>query len=646
MTSKQKKQKKKQKQLKRQKKLNKPSFSLFRTLIVLGLWGMIIGGALVAWYATELPALIENSRFDHRAAITVKASDGSPITRYGETVGDSVTVDELPQHLIYAVMAIEDRRFYDHHGIDFIGLSRAMLTNVVKGRFVQGGSTITQQLAKNLFLSHERTIKRKIQEAILALWLERELTKDEILSAYFNRVYFGSGAYGVEAAAQTYFNKSATKLNLEESAMIAGLLKAPSRYAPNANPDRAKERAKIVLQAMNDSGYITEGKTKDSVDQMVIPTARNYSDTRSARYFSDYVTGQLSGLIGTPDTDLILETTLVPPIQREAQIILDRTLTEYGDRDVTQGAILVMDKSGAILAMVGGTSKIRSHFNRATQARRSPGSAFKPLIFLTALENGWLPADKILDAPIDDDEYSPRNFGDKYGGDMSLQDALAESKNTATVRLMKEVGVKNVIKTARKVGIDADLPRDLSLALGSAGIPMIEMVQAYATIANDGRFVTPYAVELIETGDGDLLYQNTLHSRGKQVIERPIASSMSSMLRNVIEYHDGTGKAARLNRPASGKTGTSQHSRDAWFIGYSDNIIAGVWLGNDDNSPMDRITGGSAPAIIWRDVMNVALNTKIVRNKYNRSKSSNRQAGSAAQRYDSFSDMLKGLFSD
>ncbi|MCB9989424.1 MAG: PBP1A family penicillin-binding protein [Rhodospirillales bacterium] len=625
--------KKKSKSTKSAKK-KKPSLllRLVKALFVLGLWTAIILTLVIAWYATELPSLIDKPQFERKTTIYVEARDGSPLTRYGELHGVSVSVDELPPHLIYAVIATEDRRFYQHHGIDPVGIARAMAANLIKGRVAQGGSTITQQLAKNLFLSHERTLKRKIQEALLALWLEHELTKDEILSAYLNRVYLGSGAYGVDAAARLYFNKPASKLNLYESAMLAGLLKAPTRYSPLNNPELARQRTRTVLAAMNDAGYITEAQAGTS--QMLPAPADNAGMNDQVRYFTDWVTADLNDLIGTPDRNITVTTTLDPDIQKAAEQALANTLNKNGeDRHITQGALIVMTPDGALLAMVGGNDFHASQFNRATQAQRPPGSAFKPIVYLTALEEDWAPDDKILDAPITEGEYRPENFHNEYQGEVTLEYALTHSLNTPTVRLMKQIGIGNTIQTARALGIDAKLNRDLSLALGSSGIPLLEMVTAYAVLANDGYKAAPYAITKIEDENGMLIYQRPDRSREKRVVKGTAVRDLTDMLENVIR--EGTGRRAALpGISAAGKTGTSQDFRDAWFIGYTDRFVAGVWLGNDDNSPMNGVGGGGLPAQIWQETMHAA---------YKKEESYKPAPSSPVKSSDDFSEFLRRI---
>ncbi len=575
--------------------------SLFRGLLVIGTWIFIGLVALTAWYAIELPALISTPQFEKRASITLKASDGTIIDRMGDIKGINVGVAELPPHLIYAVLATEDRRFYQHFGIDPMGILRAMGANLLAGHTVQGGSTITQQLAKNLFLKPERTLKRKIQEALLALWLENTLTKDEILSAYLNRVYLGSGAYGVDAAAHIYFNKSAPNLTLRESATLAGMLKAPSRYAPDSNPGLSAKRVKIVLGAMAEAGYITKEEAKHESLTMMTPR-RKPAEGGGIHYFTDWIASSLNDLIGVTEMDISVDTTLDPATQEEAERVLNKYLREKGEEvHASQGAVIVMARDGAVLAMVGGRDYAASQFNRAAQALRSPGSSFKPIVYLTALQMGWTKDDLLDDSPLTEGKYRPENYNLEYYGPVTMQQALTHSLNAATVRLAKQIGIDSVITTARMLGIRATLERDLSLALGSSGVPMIEMVSAYAVLANGGHSVNPYAVHRIKDSKDQLVYEHTFLHPAQPLFDERAMIQIDEMLQSVVR--EGTGRRAALPYRTAGKTGTSQDFRDSWFIGYTDCCVAGVWVGNDDNSSMKHVTGGSLPAAIWHDIM-------------------------------------------
>lgn len=585
------------------KKNLKPSFFLraSKWMLVLGLWTGILLSGVILWYAKDLPDITKSATFERRASIIIKAADGFTIARYGESKGKNIHVDELPDDLIHAILATEDRRFYDHPGIDVLGIARAMLVNISKGRFVQGGSTITQQLAKNLFLTHDRKLARKIKEALLALWLERELSKDQILSAYMNRVYLGSGTYGVDAAAHLYFGKPAQNVNLREAAILAGLLKAPSRYSPHNNAARAKERSDIVIASMKDAGYITQADMTEENLLLSLPHKKSKTG-QNARYFTDWVIDGIDDLVGKSGMDLVIETTLDSGIQKRAYQSLTTAIDNAEELQfVSQGAVISLSPDGAILGMVGGYDYGQSQFNRTTQAKRAPGSAFKPFVYLSALEKGWKPSDKILDAPITTGTYRPKNFAGKYYGTVTLETALAKSMNTATIRLAKDIGMSPILKTAKSLGITSKMERDLSLTLGSSGVSMLEMATGYAVLANGGYRVFPYAITRITNGEGRVLFKRSPPKSYQSIIRRKHVRAISSMMESVI--NEGTGRRARMPFPASGKTGTSQNSRDAWFVGYTNKIVSVVWLGNDDNSPMRRITGGGLPAEIWRDVM-------------------------------------------
>lgn len=589
----------------RTSKKNKPSFlkSALKWLFVLGLWCGIALTGVLAWYGQELPEIAKTIAFQKKNAITVKAADGSIIARYGDIQGENFGVEDMPPHLVHAVLAIEDRRFYHHFGIDPLGIARAMVVNAREKRFVQGGSTITQQLAKNLFLSRERTLKRKIQEAMLALWLEYELTKDEILGAYLNRVYFGAGTYGVDAASQVYFGKPVTDIDLEQAATLAGLLKAPSKYSPTNNPALARQRAQVVMNAMVDAGYISS-QTQDKITgDTPRPPRKPGAPKDNARYFADWVVDGLDELIGTPSEDIIVETTLNPRIQSYAQAALIGTLQSNGiEHHITQGAVVVMRPDGQVVAMLGGKDYSESQFNRSTQAKRQPGSSFKPIVYLTALENGFTPDTLVMDEPVTTGRYRPKNFGNQYYGEITVSDALTLSLNTVAVQLMRESGRQNVLDMAARLGINTPIKDDLSVALGSSEISPLELATAYATLAAGGVQAKPYAVTRIVSEKGELYFQRPQYNQRSRTVDGEYVYHLTQMMKRVIE--EGTGRGAALPVPAAGKTGTSQNSRDAWFAGFTDQLVGVVWLGNDDNTPMKRVTGGSFPARIWQSFMN------------------------------------------
>ncbi len=584
---------------------------LVKFCFVVGLWCAIALGGLIAWYAAELPGIIDDPHFERKYAVTVEAYDGSTVARYGELKGVSIDVKDLPPHLIKAVLATEDRRFYSHWGIDPIGIARAIVTNVTSDN-MHGGSTITQQLAKNLFLTPERKLKRKIQEAILAVWLETQLTKDEILSAYLNRVYLGGGAYGVEAASRIYFGKSAKELTLRESATIAGLLKAPSRYSPQSNPALSAQRTKTVLAAMKDAGYITDKDLKANsanIDAETRPVEGN-----GERFYSDWIVSDLNGLTGDLPSDMIVETTMIPEIQSAAETAIKRVLEQSGkDKKASQAAVVVMDTDGAVLALVGGRDYRTSQFNRAVDALRPPGSSFKPIVYLAALENGMRPSDMVNDEPVKYGKYKPTNFKNEYYGQVPLEFALARSLNTVAVQLAYNVGAGTVVDLAHRLGVKADLHRDLSVALGSSGVPPLEMATVYASIARGGYVVVPYGITRIKDTDGRLVYERAPFASERRIASEQSIANLIYMMEGVVQVGTGQGAALPGYRIA-GKTGTSQDFRDAWFIGFSGNLICAVWVGNDDNSPMKAVTGGALPTQIWKETMQAALRVAEQRN--------------------------------
>ena len=569
-----------------------------RFLILAFLWAGILGGGTLAYFALTLPDTSQLNSGERRPNVTVLADDDSLIGDFGDLFGQPLALDEMSRYLPQAVIATEDRRFYSHFGVDPVGIFRAMAANFRAGELVQGGSTITQQLAKNLFLSPERSLARKIRELLLALWLERRFTKDQILEIYLNRVYLGAGTYGVDAAADRYFGKSAAELTLFESALIAGLLKAPSRLSPARDPDAAAARAVQVLDNMVEAGFIT-------AEQAAAAEQRGFglasTGRPGSRYFADWVAEQIRELGGFAGRDLIVRTTLNPRLQAAAETTVAEVLARHGAKgSVGQGALVAMSIDGAVRAMVGGRDYSRSQFNRATQARRQPGSAFKPFVYLAGLEAGLRPEDRFVDAPIRIGKWQPQNYTNRYQGEMTLASALAQSVNTVAVQVAERAGIDRVIAAAHRLGIASDLPRDASLALGTSEVSLIELVSAYVPFANGGLGVLPYGITEIWDNDGKLLYRRAGSGPGR-VIAPELAGEMNEMLAGVIGR--GTGRSAALPRPAAGKTGTTQQYRDAWFIGYTAELVAGIWFGNDDNTPMNRVTGGTLPAAAWRNFM-------------------------------------------
>jgi penicillin-binding protein 1A len=572
---------------------------LFYWAFVLSIWVGIGVAGLVAWYGAKLPSATTWSIPDRPPNVKIVSADGKLVANRGMTGGEAVGLHEMSPFIPQAVMAIEDRRFYSHFGIDPLGLGRAMFENLTSGAFSQGGSTLTQQLAKNLFLKPDRTIERKVQEVLLALWLEQKHTKDQILEMYLNRVYFGSGSYGVEAASRRYFGKSAREVNLAEAALLAGLLKAPSRLSPARDPKAAEERAQLVLAAMRDEGMIGE---KDFATAMSAPATRAASYwTGSEHYVADRIMEELPGLIGEVRQDVVVETTVDVSLQKLAEASIRRLIDESGAKlSVSQGALVSIDNTGAVRAMVGGADYANSQFDRASEARRQPGSAFKPFVFLAALEQGRTPESVRNDAPIKIGKWTPDNYKGKYFGKVTLTTALAKSLNSVAAQLVMEVGPEAVIEIAHRLGIESDLTANTSIALGTSEVTPLELTAAYVPLANGGYRPEVHFVSRVTSASGEILYEHQ-PSRLKRVLDPRTVGMMNFMMRATLE--EGTARKAAFTWPAGGKTGTSQASRDAWFVGYTANLTTGVWFGNDNGKPTKNITGGSLPALAWHEFM-------------------------------------------
>jgi penicillin-binding protein 1A len=571
---------------------------------VLGLWGAIAAVGVIVWVGAHLPPIQSLEIPKRPPTIEITGLDGSMLAQRGEMAGANVSLKDLPPYLPKAFIAIEDRRFYSHYGIDPIGILRAAVANVLHRGVSQGGSTLTQQLAKNLFLTQERTLQRKLQEAELALWLERKHSKAEILELYLNRVYFGSGAYGVEAAAQRYFGKPARNVTLAEAAMLAGLVKSPSRLAPNRNPEGAEQRAQTVLAAMADARFISEAQAKASIGHPAINVKPAGAGT--INYVADWIGEVLDDLVGQIDQSIVVETTIDPKLQSVAEAaVIDELAAKSVKFNVSQGALVAMSPDGAVRAMVGGRNYAESQYNRAVTAKRQPGSAFKPFVYLTAVEAGLTPETIRQDAPLDVKGWKPENYSHEYFGAVTLTQALAMSLNTVAVRLTLEVGPKNVVRTAHRLGISSKLDANASIALGTSEVSLTELVGAYAPFANGGFGASPHVVTRIKTLDGKLLYARQA-DQPSQVIEPRNVAMMNTMMEETLI--SGTARKAEIpGWTAAGKTGTSQDFRDAWFIGYTANLVTGVWLGNDDNSPTKKATGGGLPVEVWTRFMKAAL---------------------------------------
>ncbi|RST88460.1 penicillin-binding protein [Aquibium carbonis] len=570
--------------------------------LVASIWIGIGGAVMVAYYGARLPSATTWSVPDRPPNVRIVSADGHLLANRGMTGGEAVGIHEMSPHIPQAVIAIEDRRFYSHFGVDALRLARAMTANVVEGRLVQGGSTITQQLAKNLFLNADRTIERKVQEVLLALWLERKHTKAQILEMYLNRVYFGSGAYGVEAASRRYFNKSAREVTLSEAALLAGLLKAPSRLSPARDPKAAEARSQLVLSAMADQGMIGGSEMTAAISAPATRAAAYW--TGSEHYVADRVMGELPGLIGDVRGDVVVETTIDLTLQKLGEASIRKLVSENRDTlAVTQGALVSIDNSGAVRAMIGGADYANSQFDRASEARRQPGSAFKPFVFLAALEQGRTPESIRNDAPVRIGKWAPENYNGKYYGEVTLTAALSKSLNSVAAQLAVEAGPKAVVEVANRLGIESTLTANASIALGTSEVTPLELTAAYVPFANGGYRPQIHFVSRVTSASGKVLYE---HPSGgiPRVINPQIVAMMNSMMAETIR--SGTARRADFGWPAAGKTGTTQNARDAWFVGYTANLTTGVWFGNDDAKPMKNVTGGSLPAMAWKDFMTAA----------------------------------------
>jgi penicillin-binding protein 1A len=578
----------------------------------------LLGG--VVMLALALPAFRETEDDwlkTQDLAVTFLDRYGQEVGRRGLRLDDSYKLEDFPDYMIKAALATEDRRFYDHWGIDPIGTFRALLVNAQGGGVVQGGSSITQQLAKNLFLTNERSLERKIKEAFLAVWLEFHLTKDEILKLYLDRAYMGGGAHGVVAAADYYFGKSAKDLNLAESAMLAGLFKAPTKYAPHVNLPAARARANDVLRNMVEAGFLTEGQIQTARRNPATPVNRSRETTPD--FYLDWAYDQVKQLAAAKkfgsERVLIVKTPLDTALQQHSERTLEDMLRQHGRQyKAGQGAIVVMDVDGAVRAIVGGRDYGQSQFNRAVGALRQPGSSFKPFVYAAAMTvNPKLrPNSNVVDQPICLGNWCPQNYGRKFSGSMPLTSAIARSINSIPVRMSLEIGKGNakagravIIDTAKRMGLTHPLTDSSSLPIGAAEVSVIDMAASYAVFANGGRRADPYAAWEVRNSSGEVIYRHERDVAPKQVLETRVVQDMNFMLNKVVE--EGTGKRAALEGiKTAGKTGTTNAYRDAWFVGYTGNLAAAVWYGNDDHSTMNDMTGGTLPAMTWKEVMTVA----------------------------------------
>lgn len=566
-------------------------------------WGMILGGVFFSRFLSSLPDV--NSLLAHGPSqdITLLDDQGRLIARRGLAQGAMVQVSELPKYVPDAFIAIEDRRFRDHLGVDPIGLVRAATENMAAGHVVQGGSTLTQQLAKNLFLDPGRTFERKLQEAMLAVYLESRYSKDQILTLYLNRVYFGAGATGIEAASERFFNKHASELTLPEAAMLAGSVKAPTKYNPLTDSEASETRAQTVLRAMEDSGLIDDHTRAEA--QATRPHVVRGSGHAGGGYFTDWIVSQISGYVHDINDPIVVETSFDLDAQNEAERAVAAGLDEQGEKlNASQAVLVAMTPDGAVRAMVGGRSYQQSPYNRATEALRQPGSAFKPFVYLTAFEHGHTPNDVMNDGPVNIHGWKPEDYEGKYEGEMTLTHAFAKSSNSIAAQLTAELGPRTVAKTAHRLGITSNLDINASLALGTSVVTPLELTGAYVPFANGGQGIVPFGIQRIRTRSGKVLWTRGGSPLGAVMSPANDAAMTSLMVETVTT---GTGKAARLgDRPSAGKTGTTQDFHDAWFVGFSGDLVCGVWIGNDNNQPMKHATGGGLPAHIFKNFMEAA----------------------------------------
>ena len=581
----------------RKKRESKQRLATRRIILIFLSFLVITFAGWLLYCVLTLPDIDQAVARTRQPSTTITAENGNEVKTFGSVYSEVIRLNELPSYVPDAIISTEDRRFYAHFGFDIVAFTRAMLTNIFMGRYAQGGSTITQQVAKNLFLTSQKNIKRKTQELLLAFWLEHKFSKEQILTLYLNRVYLGAGTYGIEAASQKYFQKSSRDMNLLEAAIIAGMLKAPSRYNPIASAERAKARAKVVLQNMVNNDALTERQMKYA---LTLPVGEDKSyKVQGADYFADWVYREVNDYIGERDNDIYVYTTLDQKIQENAEKILREAVLAAKNRNVSEGAVVVLNKSGEVKAMVGGIDYRKSQFNRAVTALRQPGSAFKPFVYLTALQNGWKREDRIDDVPLSIGKWKPENYDKKYYGSVTLDEALMKSLNLATVNLSESLSRKDIIRTAKKMGISTPVENTTSLALGTFEVKVIDMATAYSAIANGGYATWPHAIKEIYTRDGYQLYQREADTENR-ILDAGAVKDLTKMLEKVISQ--GTGRRAKIPGFAAGKTGTTQDYRDAWFVGFTDEYVIAVWVGNDDNSPMKGVTGGTLPAEIWRKI--------------------------------------------
>ncbi|MEE4348949.1 MAG: PBP1A family penicillin-binding protein [Pacificimonas sp.] len=570
--------------------------TLWRSVLLIGIGAVLVLVVSVAWTMTTLPSFSALMKSPNGQAVRVVARDGTVLVNQGPSYGGWLTADEIPDVMKQAMIAVEDRRYYSHFGVDPRGLARAVWVSSTDGGRLRATSTITQQLARNLFLTNERSFARKAREALIAVAMEQRFSKDQILELYLNRVYFGGGAYGIDAASRRFYGHSARELNAAEAAIIAGLVKAPSRFAPSSDPERARERAGVVALTMARDGVV------DSAAQLRGEIAAlefaPQPKQNNVRYFTDWALAEVDRLTSETVAPLIVTTTL----DAEMQLAAEASITDYAPEEA-QGALVSMTPTGEIRAMMGGRDYVDSNYNRATVAERQPGSAWKLFVYLAAVENGIGPRDFVQDEPITIDGWTPRNYGRGHRGTVTVRQAFAGSYNTVAAQLGQRVGFTNVAMMARRLGIETEISRQPAMTLGTSTVRLIDMTAAYAAVANGGRAVQPYGVTKIETADGRVLYERRT-APARVVLSPWVVTNMTHLLESVVTA--GTGRAAAFGKPAGGKTGTTSNNQDGYFVGFTRDLVTGVWMGRDDNQRVAGLTGGSSPARAFASFMTAA----------------------------------------
>jgi penicillin-binding protein 1A len=570
---------------------------LFKTGLVMTFLGIMVLGIFVAVARGEIESFEDLKASPNGQMIRIRASDGTVIQSLGPSFGQWVSIDKLPDEMKDAMVAVEDRRFYSHPGVDPIGIARSFYVRFRDGRFRQGGSTITQQLARNVYLNNNREFGRKIREIILAIAMETKFSKGQILELYLNKVYFGGGAYGVDSASRLFFGHGAEKMSLSEAAIIAGLVKAPSNYSPTADPKAALDRATVVVTVMQDAGMITAAEAANVKPAEVKLTAQKPQN--SVRYFTDWALPQLDSLISERDKPIDVWTTIDLDMQRTATAAIQANAPRGA-----QGALVAIDRDGAVRAMVGGTDYVTSNYNRAVTAVRQPGSAWKLFVYLAAIEAGYQPEDKVVDEPLNIDGWQPKNSGGTYSGKISVRTAFAYSKNTIAAAIGNEVGTSTVASMARRFGITTPVNTSPSMVLGTSETRLIDMTRAFAQVGAGGRSLMPYGISKVTTIDGKVIYQ-AKPPKSIQLVEPYVAGAMIDLMQSAVST--GSGQRANIGRPTAGKTGTTSSNKDGYFVGFSSGLTTGVWMGRDDAKPVGDLQGGRAPASAFAAFMKVAV---------------------------------------